>query len=137
MADISIALSDVQNVKTLEVKGMGDFVVRKLGPGEELNLSVKRRRLVQISSEMTALKDEMDKLTDDEERDKFATKHLKHIDKLSEEITQIQKYELDTYKRCFTGEKSDELIDALTPEERMKIYAMLFAKDDDENSQSA
>lgn len=130
MADISISLSNVQNIKTVNIEGLGVFKVRRLGPGEEYDLSTKRRRLAKIAEEMGVIKKHIDELKTEEEKESYALKHMGKIDALSEEIGSIQKHELDTYKGCFTddanGEKTDKLIDSLTADERVKLYQMIF-----------
>lgn len=130
MADISISLSQVQNIKTVNIKELGTFTVRRLGPGEEYDLSMKRRRLTKIGEQMLAIKKKMDAITDDKERDAYATSELPKIDKLSDEVAEIQKYELDVYKRCFAddadGKNTESLINSLTSDERMKLYAVIF-----------
>lgn len=129
MAELTISLSNIQNIKTVNITGLGVFRVRRIGPGEEYDLSMKRRRLVKIAAEMVRLKSDMDKLSG-AEREEFASKALPQIDKLSNEIVDIQKYELDTYKRCFTdddnGKKTEELINSLTVDERLKLYSLIF-----------
>jgi hypothetical protein len=132
MADISISLSNVRNIKTVRIEELGVFTVRRLGPGEEYDLSIKRRRLAKIGEEMSEIKSEMDAIEDEKDREKFATSHLAKINQLSDEITDIQKYELDVYKRCFTdeanGQNTDKLINSLTADERLKLYSMIFDK---------
>lgn len=129
MAEISISLSNVQNIKTVNIEGLGVFKVRRLGPGEEYDLSTKRRRLTKIADEMVKIKAEIDKL-DDAAKEAYAQSELPKIDKLSDEIAQIQMNELDVYKRCFTdddeGKKTNELINMLTADERMKLYSQIF-----------
>lgn len=135
MADISISLSNVQNIKTVKIEELGTFTVRRLGPGEEYDLSIKRRRMAKIGEEMSKIKSDMDAIADESGREKFATSHLAKINQLSDEIIDIQKYELDVYKRCFTddanGEKTEKLINSLTADERMKLYSVIFDNNDD------
>lgn len=133
MAELSISLSNVQNIKTVKIEELGVFTVRRLGPGEEYDLSMKRRRLGKIGDEMMKIKKEIDALPDDESKEKHASKQLDKVNALSDEIAEIQKFELDMYKRCFTdddnGKKTDILIDSLTADERMKLYGMIFDTD--------
>lgn len=130
MAELSISLSNVQNIKTVNIEGLGVFKVRRLGPGEEYDLSTKRRRLMKISQEMVKIKKKIDNVPGESEKEALALKNLDYINKLSDEITDIQKYELDAYKRCFTddsnGEKTEKLINSLTDDERLKLYSMIF-----------
>lgn len=129
MADIIISLSNVHNVKTLHIDEIGDFKVRQLGAGESLDLSDRMRRLDAI---LTELKDiDLTSLDQGKEED---VKELKRISdraqKLSDEINEIQRFELDTYKRCFTddngGKSVNLLIDSLTQRERAKLFEQIF-----------
>lgn len=129
MADFQIALQNIQNIKTVDIEGVGLFRVRKLGAGEELDLSSKLRRLLDISKKLQALKlDEIDASTE-EGQAKFAAVS-ETVDKYSEEISQIKKFELETYKKCFmdenNGENVDFLINSLSDEERTKLFDMIF-----------
>ena len=127
---VSISLKDVQNIKIINIKELGDFTVRRLGPGEEYDLSSKRRKMIKIADEMTKIKDEMDEIESPSVRDEFANANMPRIDKLSIEIDNIKKFELETYKRCFVddsnGKKTDQLINSLTQEERMKLFGIIF-----------
>lgn len=130
MAELSISLSNIQNIKTVHIEELGDFKVRRLGPGEEYDLSMKRRRLVKIADQMKAIKKEIEAVEDAKEKDAVATSKMEEIDQLTDEITQIQKFELDTYKKCFTddadGKNTETLINSLTSDERLKLYATIF-----------
>lgn len=130
MTGLSISLSSVRNIKTVNIEDVGVFTVRRLGPGEEYDLSAKRRRLIKISEELIKIKKNMDDLSNDNDKEEFASKYISKIDKLSDEILQIQKYELDIYKQCFqddsNGEKTESLINSLAPDERMKLYSKIF-----------
>lgn len=136
MAELSISLSNVQNIKTVNIEGLGVFKVRRLGPGEEYDLSIKRRRLMKISQEMVKIKQEIDGASTDPEKEALALKSLDRINKLSDEIADIQKYELDAYKRCFTdeadGKNTEKLINSLTSDERLKLYSLIFDKQPEE-----
>lgn len=129
MADFQIALQNIQNIKTVDIEGVGLFRVRKLGAGEELDLSSKLRRLMEIAKKLEALKiDEIDATTK-EGQERFAQVSEK-VDKYSAEIGEIKKFELETYKKCFVdennGENVDFLINALSDEERTKLFDMIF-----------
>lgn len=137
MAELSISLSNVQNIKTVNIEGLGVFKVRRLGPGEEYDLSIKRRRSLQIVKEMTKIKKEMDSIVNEAEKEAYAVKVLHKIDKLEDENATIQKHELDTYKRCFTddadGKNTEKLINSLTQDERLKLYSMIFDQKPEES----
>lgn len=134
MTQVSISLSNIQNIKTVNIEGIGVFKVRRLGPGEEYDLSMKRRRLIKLAEEVAEIQKKMNSLTDEAAREDFAQSEMKKIDSLSDEVAKIQKNELEVYKRCFTddanGEKTDHLIDMLTNDERMKLYSLIFASEE-------
>lgn len=133
MAELSISLSNVQNRKSINIQGFGDFEVRKLGAGEEYDLSMKRRRLMRIAEELTKYKSKMDAIEKQSDKEDFATQSLEVINNLSDEMADIQKYELDIYKRCFNddanGEKASKLLDSLASDERVKLFEIIFAEE--------
>lgn len=128
MADISISLSNIQNIKTVNIEGLGVFRVRKLGAGEELDLSIKMRRLMTILTTLQRIDiQSFDSITD-EGKSRLA-KQEKHIDKLSNEITDIKRFELNTYKQCFSSDEDgavDSLINGLSDEERTELFNQIF-----------
>jgi hypothetical protein len=129
MADVTISLNNIRNVKTLYIEGIGGFTVRKLGAGEELDLSDKMRRLGAILTELQVID-----FTKYDVTKKDDLKALEDIRKRAEELTlevnQIQRFELETYKRCFTADKDpkdvDTLIDQLSVEDRSHLFKTLF-----------
>lgn len=126
---ISISLKNVQNIKTVNIEGVGVFRVRKLGAGEELDLSTKRRKMISASNEIVKIKSKIDSIKDLEEQERLATKELPRIDKLTEELTNIKAFELETYKKCFSADKPelvDELLDSLSEEERTELFNQIF-----------
>lgn len=138
MSDITISLSNIQNIKTVNITGLGVFKVRRLGAGEEYDLSTKRREIAKAVREMMKINSDMNLITDEAEQEKFATKNLPKIDKLQQKVSRLQNEELEAYKRCFTddngGKNTDKLIDILSPEERVKLYEAIFnpKEEDDE-----
>lgn len=138
MSDITISLSNIQNIKTVNITGLGVFKVRRLGAGEEYDLSTKRREIAKAVREMMKINSDMNLITDEAEQEKFATKNLPKIDKLQQKVSKLQNEELEAYKRCFTddngGKNTDKLIDVLSPEERIKLYDAIFnpKEEDDE-----
>lgn len=130
MADtLQISLSNIQNIKNVIIEGHGAFSVRKLGAGEELDLSTKMRRLMTIATELNKLN-----LTDiDENTPEGAATLAKHTDvisKYTEEINDIKRFELETYKKCFKddndGKNVDFLINGLTDAERGALFSQIF-----------
>lgn len=129
MADISISLNNIRNTRTLFVEGIGGFTVRKLGAGEELDLSDKLRRLGVILNELQAI--DFSKFDQTKQEDvKKLQKIQKRAEVLSDEINEIQRFQLETYKRCFTADeepkKVDELINQLSIEDRSNLFKQLF-----------
>lgn len=129
MADISISLNNIRNTRTLYVDGIGGFTVRKLGAGEELDLSDRMRRLGIILKELQSIdftKFDQTKTEDLKELEKIR----KRAEKLSDEVNEIQRFELETYKRCFTADKDpkkvDVLINQLSIEDRSNLFKQMF-----------
>lgn len=130
MADISISLNNIRNTKTLFVEDLdASFVVRKLGAGEELDLSDKMRRLGVILGELQSIDFTGFDLTKEEDI-KELEKIRKRASKLSDEVNDIQRFELETYKRCFTSEKGEEmvskLLNELSVDDRSNLFKQLF-----------
>lgn len=128
MADISISLSNVKNFKTVNIKELGVFTVRRLGAGEELDLSLKLRRLMNILETINKIDLQKYDLSNAEEKKKYS-KDEKLLDNLSDEINEIKQFELRTYKKCFSSTKKgavDDLIDPLSDEERTSLFNQIF-----------
>lgn len=132
MADITISLSNVHNIKRVHIDEIGDFEVRKMGAGEELDLSDKLRRLNEIIEELNAIdfsKINMQKPT------KKSIKELetvsKKADSLMEEINEIKRFELESYARCFNdnadGVNTKKLLDSLSEEDRAELFKQIFS----------
>lgn len=127
MADtISISLNNIQNVKNVLIEGLGEFKVRKLGAGEELDLSTKMRRLMAIAKDVESLGIKNDGL------DNIDEKTLSKLDKYTEEINSIKKFELETYKKCFVddnnGKNVEYLVNALSDQERAELFKQIFGE---------
>lgn len=131
MADITISLSNIHNTKSVLIEPLGEFKVRKLGAGEELDLSKKLRRLSKIIDLLDAidyesLRKKKPTKEDRAEMEKISSK----ADKLMLEINEIKEFELMTYRRCFDdgvgGKKSDELFKSLSAEERTELFRQIF-----------
>lgn len=130
MADISISLNNIRNTKSLYIEDLGvAFTVRKLGAGEELDLSDKMRRLSEIAKELQGVDFMKYDLTKEEDR-KDIEKLEKRVSKLSDEIGEIKRFELSTYKRCFTddanGENVEKLLNSLSDEDRGQLFKSIF-----------
>lgn len=129
MAEISIALSNIQDVKTVNIEGLGLLKIRKLGSGEDLDLSFKQRRLNQLIDalnriDFTAL--DAKKPSDLKKIKKLSEK----ADKIAEEIADIKKSQFDIYKRLLSDDKNGEIVDVimntLTDMERAKVFEIAF-----------
>lgn len=129
MADITISLNNIRNVKTLYVDGIGGFTVRKLGAGEELDLSDRLRRLGAILNELSKIDFSKYDSTKPEDIKKL-NKIQKRAEKLTQEVNEIQRFELETYKRCFeddnNGKNVDLLIDSLSAQDRSELFKQIF-----------
>lgn len=132
MADITISLSNVRNIKKLYIEDLDlTFEVRKMGAGEELDLSDKLRRLNEIIEELNAIDFNKINITNPTKKDIKAMEALTNkADSLMEEINEIKRFELDTYKRCFKdnndGKDTDTLIDSLSDEDRANLFNTIF-----------
>lgn len=130
MTDISISLNNIRKTRSLYVEDLGvAFTVRKLGAGEELDLSDKMRRLGEILKELKGI-DFAKYNTTKEEDIKELEKISKRAAKLSDEINDIQRFELATYKRCFSddanGENVTKLLNSLTVQDRSELFNQVF-----------
>lgn len=129
MADISISLNNIQNIKLVNIEGVGDLTVRRLGAGEELDLSTKQRRLLKLLDELEKVDQSKFDTTKPEELKKL-TKLTRRLDVITDEISEIKKFEFNTYKRCLSDNKNGEIVDlimnTLTDEERAKLFVEIF-----------
>ena len=129
MTDVSISLSNIVNKKKIRIEEIGDFTVRKMGAGEELDLSKKMRRLGDILDKLEGFdftKFDMSKPEDVQE----VAKLQKQMTKLSDEITDIKRFEFETYKRCFEddndGKNVDKLMNELPESARAELFRQIF-----------
>lgn len=124
-----ISLNNIRNTKSLYIEEIGSFTVRKLGAGEELDLSDKLQRLSEILKELNAI--DFTKFdTTREDGIKELNKISKKADTLTKELNEIQRFELMTYKKCFSddnnGKNVDELLDSLSIQDRVNLFKTLF-----------
>lgn len=129
MADFSISLSDVQNAKTVEIKGLGDLTVRKLGSGEELDLSAKMRRTGKIIGELSSMDFTKFDTTNPAEL-KGMEKLAKRAEELSDELDRIKRLEFNTYKQSLSDDQGGKVVDVimntLTDKERSELFKRIF-----------
>ena len=136
MADIQISLHDIQEYKTVEIEGVGDFKVRKLSAPESLDLRVKERRAAEIVAKMygTGINKYKNK-TDDEltDEDHVAIDSIsKTIESYSKEIEEIATYKMSLNKSRFEdvngGDAVEKLFATLSDEGIEKIFTAVFAE---------
>jgi len=128
---ITISLSNIRNTKSVLIEGIGTFTVRRLGSGEQLDLSLKARRIDEIINELNDVNFTKYDLAKPAHRKKVVELE-KYIEALSKELTTIKTDELNLYKACFVdednGKKVDELIDSLTDMERAVLFENIFGE---------
>ena len=128
-SEVNISLNNIQNIKTVNIKGVGVVRVRRLGAGEELDLSLKLRRLGKLVRELSKI-DFMQFDSAKPEDLKKIEKLNKRVDAISDEIAAIKTFELQTYKRCFSDDKNGEIVDliinTLSEEERVEFFKQIF-----------
>lgn len=133
MTEITISLSDIQNIKTVNIEGLGVLKIRKLGSGEDLDLSVKRRRINKLVDELDSIYNRMGLLdlkkpSDEKKFDKLS----KQAEELGDEISEIKRYEFETYKRLLSDDKNGAVVDVimntLSDKERAEIFNIAFGE---------
>lgn len=136
MADIQISLHDIQEYKTLEIEGAGEFKVRKLSAPESLDLQAKERRAAIILSEMYAsgineFKDKPDSELTVEDNAKIEVIKNK-IESYGTEIDEIKAYKQKVNKGRFEdlagGDAVDKLFATLSDDGIEKIFEAVFAE---------
>lgn len=132
MADISLSLKSIQNTRTVNIEGEGVLTIRKLGSGEDLDLSVKRRRMNKLIDELNSI--------DFSGLDVAKKADLKKLETLSkkaeaiqEEIAQIKLFEFELYKSLLSDDKDGKVVDlvmkTLSDKERAVIFNRAFSQD--------
>jgi len=130
-SEVSISLNNIQNIKTVNIVGIGVVRVRKLGAGEELDLSAKTRQLGKLVAELSDMdftKFDANKPEDVEKLSELS----KRAEAIADEIEDIQKFEFDTFKRCFSDDENGKVVDVimntLTNEERGELFKQVFGR---------
>lgn len=131
MAELTISLSNVRNVKRVHIDEFGDFKVRKMGAGEELDLSDKLRRLNEIIEELNLLDFKHVNIKNPTKKDIAELSRLtKRSEAFMDEINDIKRYEIATYARLFDdggdGSKTQELLSSLSDEDRAELLKRIF-----------
>lgn len=129
MSEISISLSNIRNIKRVNVEEVGVINIRRLGAGEELDLSSKFRRLNAILKELGTI-DFTKPDTSTPEGLKEIERLSKKADALSVEIEDIKRFEFETYKKCLSddedGKVVKEIMDTFTEAERAELFRQVF-----------
>lgn len=127
---VNISLGNIQNIKEVYIEELGKTIrIRRLGAGEELDLSSKMRRLGRIVDELSKI--DFTVLDANEEEDRKEIEKLsKRAEKLSYEITEIKQFELDTFSKCLSdldgGKVVKSLLNMLSDEERSEFFRQVF-----------
>lgn len=131
MAEFSISLSDIQDIRTVEIKGLGDLNIRKLGSGESLDISRKSRRMNELFNEL----EKMDFASPDIKKPsdvKKLEKLSKRAEEIGEEIADIQTSEFEVYKRLLSDNKNGAVVDVimntLTDKARAEVFKIAFGE---------
>jgi len=131
MTEISISLNSIQNIKTVNIEGLGVLHIRRLGSGEDLDLSFKQRRINKLVDELTAIDFVGLDATNPDDIKKI-DKLAKKADAIQEEISQIKKDEFEVYKRLLSDDKGGKVVDVimntLTARERAEIFNIAFGE---------
>lgn len=131
MADISISLNSIQNIKTVNIEGLGVLKIRKLGSGEDLDLSFKRRRVNKLIDELSAI--DFTSLDTKKPSDLKKMERLsKRADAIQDEIAETKASEFEIYKRLLSDDKGGAVVDVimntLTDAERAEIFHIAFGE---------
>jgi len=94
--DFSIALADVQNIKTVELTGLGVIKVKKLDSSAGFTIKDGEFRMMKLSVQMNQLGKSIQELSA-EEQEAQADSLVKSMDKPLEEIKAIREYEKQAY----------------------------------------
>lgn len=129
MADITASLSTVRQSKTIMLDGFGEFELRQMGSNEELNLSIKRRRLNKIVDETEKIISSLKEIENSKDPNEKKVKTLlAEAEALGDEAIEIREQIDKSFKACFTQIKGQPdiygFIDTLTETERMKLLGL-------------
>lgn len=144
MADFSIALNSVRDTRTVNIEGLGVLTARKLGSGEELQISADYRRMGKILDELKGM--DFKKFdTSKPEHLKIVKRMAKRADEIGDELEAIKLREFNTYKNLLSDDQGGKLVDiimnTLTEKERSELFKRIFGEivplDTPENTDSA
>ncbi len=123
--DFSIALADVQNIKTVELTGLGVIKVKKLDSSAGFTIKDGEFRMMKLSVQMNQLGKSIQELSA-EEQEAQADSLVKSMDKPLEEIKAIREYEKQAYDDAFSDDDGGKIVSKLTPDEKKAIYGKVF-----------
>lgn len=131
---ITINLNDIREVVEVTI---ADHVynVRRMGSGEELDLSASNRRTFEAMDKAVKLQKKFTELsnTPEEELDqKEVDKLVKQMDKVTTEIRKEQEYQAEAFVKLFDdgkdGSKSRELLKSFSHDEKQKLLEQIFSQ---------
>ena len=131
---ITINLNDIREVVEVTI---GDHVynVRRMGSGEELELSASNRRTMNLMDEATKLQvkfQELSKTPESELDQKEVDKLVKKMDKVTGGIRAEQEYQSEAFVKLFDdgedGSKSRELLNSFSHNEKQKLIEQVFSQ---------
>ena len=131
---ITINLNDVREVVEVTI---GDHVynVRRMGSGEELDLSASNRRTFEAMDKAVKLQKKFTELSSTPEEDldqKEVDKLVKQMDKVTAEIRNEQEYQAEAFVKLFDdgkdGSKSRELLKSFSHDEKQKLLEQIFSQ---------
>jgi|SRR5690606_16695931 len=129
---ITIDLNQIR--ETVEVT-IGDHVfnVRRMGSGEELELSASNRRTFELMNKASKLQKqflELAETPEDKLDQKEIDKMVKQMDKVTADIRSEQDYQSEAFVKLFDdggdGSKSRELLKTLSNDEKSKLLQSIF-----------
>ena len=123
--DFSISLADVQNIKTVELTGLGVIKVKKLDSSVGFTIKDGEFRMMKLSVQMNQLGKSIQELSA-EEQEAQADSLVKSMDKPLEEIKAIREYEKQAYDDAFSDDDGGKIVSKLTTDEKKAIYRKVF-----------
>lgn len=133
MADFSISLSNIQHIKTIKIEGLGVLKIRKLGAGEDLDVSFKIRRINQLIGDLNNLTESIAKLDSKNPSDlKKIGRLAERGEKISSEIDDIRREQHGIYRSQLSDDKNGAVVDVimntLSDKERTEIFKIAFGE---------
>ena len=128
---VTISLKDVQDIRTVNIEGHGTLYVRKLGSGEELDLSFAQRRINKLIEELTGM--DFGKFNVEKPEDmKKMLKMSKRADEIQDEISGIRQRQHEIYKSLLSDDKKGKVVDVimntLSDTARNEVFKIAFGE---------